>query len=103
MTDWRVYLAWVMGLGLALTGPLLPLLSLKGRAGDLLLVVAPPWRQTLAVIDAAGGRPIGPGSAAFGQFATSDDVEFAARLRSSGAWLVLDGMAVATLCGWEIT
>ena len=58
MTDWRVYLAWTMGLGLALMGPLLPLFSIKDQAGGLLLVVVPPWHQTLEVIDAAGGRPM---------------------------------------------
>lgn len=103
MTDWRVFLAWVMGLGLALTGPLLPLLALPGGSGGLLLVVTPPWRDSLGVIDAAGGRPIGPVPARIGRLATSDRAGFPERLRAAGAWVILDGYAISTLCGWEVT
>lgn len=103
MTDWRIYLAWAIGLGLALSGPVLPLFALPGGTGAMLLVVTPPWRDSIGVIERAGGRPIGPEASLLGRFATSDGADFPARLRASGAWAVLDGQAVATLCGWEVT
>lgn len=103
MTDWRVYLAWGMALCLALLGPLLPVLSLPAAAGGLLLVVVPPWASAVDVVDAAGGRPIGPEQSPFGLFATSDAQDFPDRLRDAGAWAVLDGTAVSTLCGWKIS
>lgn len=102
MTDLRVYLAWGLGLGLALMAPLLPLLSLPAGSGALLLVIVPPWGAPLAVIADAGGRPVGPERSVLGYFATSDGPDFAARLRAAGAWAVLDGDAVSSLCGWEI-
>jgi len=103
MSDWRSYLAWTMAAALALFGPVLPLLSAKGASGDLVLVVVPPWQDGARVIAAAAGRPVGPVRGPLGQLAMSDGVDFAARLRSAGAWLVLDGQAVSTLCGWEVT
>ena len=102
MIDLRIHLAWVMGLGLALAGPVLPLLSLPTGKGALVLVVTPPWTHPIAVIEAAGGRPVGPDRSVLGYFATSDGPDFAVRLRAAGAWAVLDGNAVSSLCGWEI-
>ncbi|WP_375174156.1 hypothetical protein [Pseudooceanicola sp.] len=103
MNDWRVILAWVMGSALVLAGPVLPLVSARGSAGDLLLVVVPPWRDAQDVIAAAGGRPVGPVRGILGHLAMSGGADFHARLGSAGAWLVLDGAAVSALCGWEVT
>lgn len=103
MSDWRLYPAWVLGLGLALSGPFLPLFALPGGTGGMLLVVTPPWTNSLTVIQDAGGRPIGPERSLLGRLATSDTQDFADRLRSAGAWMILDGQAVSALCGWENT
>ena len=103
MTDRRVYLAWALGLGLALAGPILPLLTLPSKVGGIVLVVSPPWADPLAVIRNASGRPIGPERTVLGYFATSETPGFTDRLRAAGAWAILDGDAVASLCGWDIT
>ena len=101
MTDGRLPLAWTMGLGLALAGPMLPLVSLPPAAGGVVLVVSPPWRDAMAIIDAAGGRPVGPVTTWLGAFAMSDAADFADRLRTAGAWASLNGTALAALCGWD--
>lgn len=101
--NWRAYLAWTLGLSMALVGPFLSLLTLPAGADGMLLVVTPPWRDALAVIGDAGGRPIGPEASVLGQFATSDTPDFPDRLRAAGAWVVLDGEAISALCGWEVT
>ncbi len=93
--------AGVMALGLIMTGPLLALASVPVGKDGIVLVVSPPWRDVDRVIDAAGGRRIGPVTARFGGLATGEGAEFVARLRQVGAWAVLDGTAIATLCGWE--
>jgi hypothetical protein len=103
MMDATTLLAWGLGIGLALSGPALPLFAVPGGAGGLLLVVVPPWEDGAGVIDAAGGWLVGPDQPIIGIYATSDAGGFAGRLRAAGAWLVLDGQAVATLCGSEVT
>jgi len=105
MTDARLSLAWMMALGLALTGPLLPLLAMPPADGDLVLVLSPPWADALSIIDRAGGHPVGPETSWIGAFAqadqSSDVTGFADRLRLAGAWAAFDGTAIAALCGWE--
>ena len=66
--------------------------------GSIHLVVAPAALRA-RVLDTAGGHPVGPADAPLAGLAASPDPDFAARLKRAGAWLVLDGEAVARLCG----
>lgn len=69
------------------------------QQGDIVVVIVPPWRGADAVIEDAGGHLVGPWRATFGQFALSSDPKFIPALRRSGAWAVLNGNALAYLCG----
>ncbi|WP_407494016.1 hypothetical protein [Pseudooceanicola sp. MF1-13] len=105
MTDPRLPLAWCCAIGLALMGPLLPLLTMPPADGDLVLVLSPPWADAMSIIDQAGGRPVGPETSWIGAFAQVDQMTqvagFADRLKQAGAWAAFDGTAIAALCGWE--
>lgn len=102
MADTRLILAWSMALCLAVAGPFLPLLAAAAPdPGAVLLVVVPPWKDALAVVEAAGGRLIGPEQSWLGAFAASEAADFAARLRHAGAWTSLDGAVLAALCGLD--
>ena len=94
-------MALTMALGLMAGGPLLALATVPSGNDGIVLVVTPPWQDPRRVIDAAGGRQIGPETALFGGLATGEGADFAARLRQGGAWAVFDGGTLAALCGWE--
>jgi len=53
------------------------------------------------ILRRAGGRPIGPTRAPFALLAVANDhpEDFPDRLKTEGAWLVLDGAIAAQLCG----
>lgn len=71
-----------------------------GTAAGVVLVIAPPWGPGApALVIQAGGRQIGPASAAFGTFATFEGPAPVARLRALGAWATRDAQALATICG----
>ncbi|GGE45354.1 hypothetical protein GCM10011360_35680 [Primorskyibacter flagellatus] len=97
----EVRLVVAMGLvgGLALGSPLLSLVNLPVAGDGVLLVLTPPWRDSLPIVERAGGRAIGVGSGPFGRFATGEGPGFATRLRAAGAWAVVDADALAALCG----
>lgn len=68
------------------------------------LVIFPPWRDGLALVAGAGGYPVGPDVAAMGLLAmAADDAAFDRRLKAAGAWAVVDGTAIARLCGIPMT
>lgn len=81
-------------------GPLIALGTATPQAdADLLLIVA---SDPASVARQAGGRPIGPWQAPIGALVAAgseDAAGFAARLSAAGAWIVLDGAAVAAICG----
>ncbi|MBL3564048.1 hypothetical protein JMM59_03330 [Rhodovulum sulfidophilum] len=86
-------------------GPLVaaPVLALTGRpiqTATTLLVVG-PMNGLPDILRRAGGRPIGPTRAPFALLAIADDhpEDFPDRLKTEGAWLVLDGAIAAQLCG----
>jgi hypothetical protein len=80
-------------------GPVVSLAAAPPPAdGGIHLVVAPAGRRA-QVLDAAGGHPVGPAAAPLAGLAASPHPGFAERLKKAGAWLVLDGEAVARLCG----
>jgi len=89
----------------AAAGPLVALAGAAARApapGGALLVVAPD-RGRAALLAAAGARPVGPAEAPLASLAVAAgpgaDPGLPRRLRAAGAWLVLDGTALARLCG----
>lgn len=98
----RLTMVWITAIGLALAGPLLPLLTVPAADDGIVLVLSPPWNDAIGIIDRAGGRPIGPEQGWFGTFATSDVPGFADRLRTAGAWTSLNATALAALCGWTL-
>lgn len=80
--------------------PVVLVASSTPRDGIPVIVVGAPWGDRLeTVISQAGGQILGPESAPFARIATSDTPEFFQRLRDAGAWAVLDGTRLATLCG----
>ncbi|UYV37727.1 hypothetical protein N4R57_00990 [Rhodobacteraceae bacterium D3-12] len=63
------------------------------------LVVAPPWSDIDEMIVRSGGQVIGPRRAAFGQYGAFPDAGFSERLKSNGAWFVLNGATSSLFCG----
>lgn len=86
---------------LSVAGPALSILSMPRATQGLLLVLSPPWGAGTieAEILAAGGRGIGTARAPFGTLVQADDAEFAQRLHAAAPVLILDGRALASLCG----
>jgi hypothetical protein len=75
-------------------------LSARGPvAGAPALVVAAPWTDPETVTRAAGGNVVAPRRAPMATIAVFADAEAIAAARAAGAWLVLDGAALASLCG----
>lgn len=72
----------------------------QGAEGPVIVVV-PPWRDAETVIAAAQGRIIGPVRAPFAVFAAFETEIDPQTARHAGAWAVLDGAALAELCGVE--
>jgi hypothetical protein len=83
----------------ALAGPLAALGAAAPRPDAPVLAIAPPWIDVDAVVARAGGRPIGPVGAPLATLAQGEGAHFAERLRDAGAWMVVDGAALARLCG----
>jgi hypothetical protein len=98
-------LAFLLGLS-GLSGPALAIALAPPPGDGPVLVLAGPWSDgAAAIIHASGGDVLGPRDTAFAAFAAppSDDPGFAARLLSLGAFRVIDGGALAALCGVEIS
>ena len=89
----------LIALALCLSGPVLAIASQPPASHGLVLVISPPCTDRDAPILAAGGRGLGTRVAAMGTLAQADNPDFAARLRADGPFLVLDGRALAALCG----
>lgn len=68
------------------------------------LVLFPPWRDGLELVQKAGGDLVGPVQAPMGLLAfAADGSDFNRRLRDAGAWAVIDGTSIARLCGVSTT
>lgn len=83
----------------ALAGPIAALGASTPRANEPVLAIAPPWVDVAGVVDRAGGRAIGPWRAPLATLAQGHGAQFADRLRAAGAWIVIDGAALARICG----
>lgn len=64
------------------------------------LVLFAPWDDGVALVEKAGGSPVGPERAPMGILAfAADEAAFDRRLRDMGAWAIIDGTVLARLCG----
>lgn len=95
----------VIGMICLVLGPLIaaPVLALTGRpiqTATTVLVIG-PMNGLPDILRRAGGRPIGPTRAPIALLAVAEThpENFPERLRTEGAWLVLDGAIAAQLCG----
>ena len=79
-------------------GPVLAALAAPPPADGPLLAVVAPWRDAAEVARAAGAAPVGL-AAPMALLVTGEGADLPARLRAAGAWAVLDGAALAALCG----
>ncbi|WP_116087551.1 hypothetical protein [Tropicimonas sp. IMCC34011] len=92
-------------LTLLILGPLLaaPVLAAAGRPveGARTLLVVGPSHGLTDILRRAGGRPIGPTQAPMALLAVAEThpETFAERLKTEGAWLVVDGAIAARICG----
>lgn len=84
---------------IVLSGPFALAINTPPNGDDLRLVIVPPWRSAQALIQAAGGTPIGPSTAPFAAFAKPNAPDFDQQVRLGGAWGVLDGVRLARICG----
>lgn len=82
-------------------GPVIAVFSVPPAGGELVLVITPDSTQRARIVAAADGRLVGPEEALLGSFAVSESPDFAERLKTSGAWIVVNGRHVARLCGVE--
>ena len=81
------------------TGPMAFALSASPSGDGPVLVIGPPWDGGAAgVVQAAGGRIIGPTAAPLSVLATGASTEI---FRQAGAWMVLDAAALNAICDWE--
>ncbi len=89
---------FVLGVALC-AGPILTIASRSPVAGGVVMVVAPPWTEGEDIIASSNGRILGPATSRFATLAVSEDPAFLSRLKSNGAWIVLDANKIAELCG----
>ncbi|MCB1331831.1 MAG: hypothetical protein KDK28_21230 [Maritimibacter sp.] len=82
-----------------LIGPVIVFASAPVEAHGAVLVISRWGDRTEQVVAAAGGQVYGPVRAPLGVLAFSDDPAFADNLRAAGAWAVLAGDRIATICG----
>lgn len=95
----RIILAGAL---LTMGAPGLAILTQPPQSGQPVLVLAPPWLDVDGLVTAAGGGLAGPFAAPFARLAFSpsgDSPDLARRLAQSGAWAVVDGSALALICG----
>lgn len=89
-----------MGIICALVGPALALVSSPAVPGEPVLVLTLPWNGSAeGLIEQSGGFALGPISVPLATLAMPEAPDFIQKLKSGGAWLVLDGRRLAAICG----
>jgi hypothetical protein len=71
----------------------------RAQSDGLVLVLHLPWETPEALIEQAGGWPIGPSRAPLGILATSDTPDFHQRLNALGAWTLSNPNLLSLICG----
>lgn len=84
----------------ALSGPVLALASMPAPKEGPVLFVVPPWLDRVGFLEKLGAYEIGPVPAPMAILAVLEGPEMVDRGKSFGAWAVLDGSAIARLCGY---
>ena len=85
----------------AFSGPVLALASMPPPKDGPILFVVPPWLDRAVFLQRLGARELGPAPAPMAILAVLDDTEQAGMSKEYGAWAVLDGAAVARICGFD--
>ena len=83
---------------LCLAAAPMAVLSAPPGAEGPFLVVAPPWLEAAAIVEAAGGSVVGPAGAPLAVLAMAEVPGFQARASRAGA-IVRDGRVLAAICG----
>ena len=73
----------------------------QSKAGEPVVVIAPPWQAALALAASAGGRFVAPGRMQSIALVWSADPNFTQELYAKGAWLVLSASLSGMLCNVE--
>lgn len=82
--------------------PILALFSVPVDADGPVLVVAGPGTNLEQIVEQSGGWVVGVSRAPLAIMGFSDGSDFEIRLKENGAWAILDGKALAWLCGVEV-
>ncbi|MEM9797617.1 MAG: hypothetical protein AAF919_14085 [Pseudomonadota bacterium] len=84
-------------------GPLIAVAAAPQGDDPVRLVLLPPWMDRDEMLRQSGAWQVGPFAAPFAVLATTDQASrpmaIDQRLRTAGAWTVLDGSFLAALCG----
>ncbi len=100
MTQRAQYIPAILAVVFCLTvTPVLAIVSAPVQTGGPVLVVARPGTDLTELIEASGGWVVGVTRAPLAVMGVSDDDAFEQRLKRNGAWAILDGEALAWLCG----
>ena len=85
----------------AVATPLLALGLYQDANGPFVLVIAPPWIDVSDLVISIQGALVSPMSAPLATLADAgpDVAGFAEAAYAAGAWAVLDGTAMAAICG----
>ncbi|WP_147110394.1 hypothetical protein [Tateyamaria sp. syn59] len=96
----RVFLIMAV---LGCAAPLASLAFQPAQQSDLRLVFLAPWQDAETLARSAGGRLVGPQRAVLAVLVHTDDpAHFDQQARDLGAFGVLDGAAIAALCGVDV-
>ncbi len=94
------FLPAILGIVFCLTvTPVLAVVGAPLTKGGPVVVVAGPDADLEEIVRASGGWVVGVSRAPLAIMGTSDAADFEDRLRENGAWAILDGEALAWLCG----
>ena len=103
MTHRAQYLPAILAVLFCLTvTPVLAIVSVPVQAGGPVLVVARPGTDLTKLVEASGGWVVGVSRAPLAVMGASDGDDFQQRLKRNGAWAILDGEALAWLCGDDL-
>ncbi len=82
--------------------PIVALFSVPVDADGPMLVVAGPGDDLEQIVEKSGGWVVGVSRAPLAIMGFSDRSDFEIRLKENGAWAILDGNALAWLCGVKV-
>lgn len=100
MTQRVQYLPAILAVVFCLTvTPVLAIVSVPVKAGGPVLIVARPGTDLTELVETSGGHVVGVTQAPLAVMGASESEDFEQRLKRNGALAILDGEALAWLCG----